>query len=357
MQESLAHKIEKRFIKVGAKCPDDDYKMLQVVLSKYYCLVCLPGKCHSKEDIIRSVGEVESDHMHYLHGVGNNVVLLFRCTRKPTKLDDTLYIDSIFFKNLDWRAQLLAGIDERQRAYREEDAIVNINGTLLPGVKGVSALYEDTGVKNNTVSIVASGTSVNELTDKELTYIKSRSLMFGINYSVVRFNPHVLIWADHEPAQYLSQFYKSNKKKTLLLGSVHSVKGNERFGSLIGSPFWQSVDYWWTPEGMLKNLTLTWLLQLLHIHFPPDIRVLLFGVDLYGTEKWYDSYIGFDKAKKLLENPEKEDSVAITGKDLQRTQLYMEELLSVGKIPGNIYNCNPGSKLELFEKVPFRKIL
>lgn len=357
MEESLVHNIESRFIRVGAKCTDTEYKALQVLLSKYCCLIGLPGHCNSKDQLMQSIREIEQDYRHYLHDVSNNVVILHRLTRKLEPSKGLIYVDSTFFKPKDWKHQLISDIENRQRIAVEKEAIATINGALLPGVKGVSALYDDIEVKNNTVSIVASGTSVNALSDADLDYIKSNSLMFGINYSVARFNPDVLIWADHEPAHYLKQFYKSHEKETLLLGSTHSVTENERFGSLVGTAFWQSVDYWWTTKGMLKNLTLTWLLQLLHLHFPSDIRILLFGVDLYGTEKWYDSYMNFDKAKKLLDKPKKDDEVAISRKDLRRTQVYLKELLRAGRIPEKIYNCNLKSKLEVFEKLPFKELI
>ena len=357
MEESLVHNIENRFIRVAAKCTDAEYKALQVFLSKYCCLVCLPGYCNSKEQLMQLVSDVESDYRHYLYGVSDNVVLLYRCTRKLKPSRGLIYIDSTFVTFPDWKHRLISDIETRQRITMEKEAIAKINGALLPNVKGISALYDDVEIKNNTVSIIASGTSVDELSDTDLEYIKSNSLMFGINYSVVRFNPDVLIWADHEPAQYLNQFYKDHKKETLLLGNAHSVMGNDRFSSLVGTAFWRNVDYWWTPKGMLKNLSLTWLLQLLNIYFPPDIRILLFGVDLYGAEKWYDSYIAFDKAKKLLDKPKKDDSVAITSKDLRRTQVYLKELLRAGRIPEHIYNCNPTSKLEVFEKRLFKELI
>ena len=357
MDEVVIHKIKDVFIKVATKCTDEEYKVLQVHLSKYCCLICLPDTCNSLTQVTQSVSQIEQDHMYYLHDLNKEVVLLFRCSRKLKNTASIIQIDSTFLKLPDWKSQLVLNIESLQRLYTEEKAIAKINGTLLPAVKGVSALYRDIGTKNNTISIMASGTSINELTDKELDFIKKNSLMIGINYSVVRFNPDVLIWSDNEPAHFLNQFYKSNKKETILLGSVHSVKENHQFNSLIGTEFWQNVDYWWTTKGMLKNLTLTWLLQLIHDYFPPNIKVLLFGVDLYGTEKWYDSYMSFDKAKKLLGKSKKDDEVGITGKDLDRTQFFLNELLRLGKIPSNIYNCNPKSKLDLFEKVSYKEML
>ena len=220
-------------------------------------------------------------------------------------------------------------------------------------------------IKDPVISIIASGTSVNDLSDSDINYICSNTYTIGINYTSCRFkNLDLIFYIDTRVKNYLDTIKNdliesdtrvtTTKNKKLL--DVYKGKNisAERGGEIV------FIKY---------NLSITTLLRMLELYYP-NKKFLIFGLDLYVGEdktlKWYDSYIENDILDRVGKKPQGD----LVGGVLRRhshpergyanTAKELDQILRGGSGPtkGNLFfNANLDSKYERFKKVDWRKFI
>lgn len=199
-------------------------------------------------------------------------------------------------------------------------------------------------INQEVISLFGSGNSLLEMPEKELAYIRERSFVITINYGPIHFQSDMNMWSDVHVSQFLDDHYRTNKKDRLFLARTNGV-GRKPID--IKS----KVDFWFDPrrEKLRGNYTVVWALQLMKKYYPKK-TVLLFGIDMYAESnekaKWYDQYTNYDYQKR--------------GKRFQITRKLNACAEQLKKFVGQsdqVFNCNPKSQLNLYQKVDYRKIL
>ena len=199
-------------------------------------------------------------------------------------------------------------------------------------------------IDQEVISIFGSGSSLLEMPEKELDYIRDRSFVITINYGPIHFNSHMNMWSDVHVSQFLNEHYQKNPKDRLFLARVNGL-GRKPID--IKS----KVDYWFDPrrEKLRGNYTVVWALALMKKYFSTK-TVLLFGIDMYAKSneqaKWYDEFTSFDREKR--------------GKRFQinrKLNACADQLKRFVGQSDQVWNCNPKSQLNLYRKIDYREIL
>ncbi len=176
--------------------------------------------------------------------------------------------------------------------------------------------------------------------DEDFAQIKAQAFVVTLNYAPIRLRGHLNLWSDRRVSQFLEQYYASRPKDCLFL-----VQENR-----TSRAFRPKVDFWFDrkKENLQGNYTIVWALQLLRKYFP-EKKILLFGVDLYASDteqaKWYDRFTDYDRKKRG------------TQYQLHQKLNQCGEQIALYVPPQNIYNCNPRSHLQHFEKKNWREVL
>jgi hypothetical protein len=148
------------------------------------------------------------------------------------------------------------------------------------------------------------------------------------------------MWSDRRVSDFLAAHYRDRPKDRLFL-----VQAPQRPTTIS-----DLVDFWFdrVSERLQGDYTVVWALMLLQNCFP-EKRILLFGLDFYfespGEAKWYDRFTDFDRKRRSRHYPvqTKLDQCA-----RQLEQFCRRE---------NVYNCNPRSRLNYFEKREWQELL
>jgi len=195
------------------------------------------------------------------------------------------------------------------------------------------------------ISIFASGNSINDLTEEDISFIKEKSFLITVNYAPQKIIGHMNIHSDKIVSNFLSDLYRSKKKDTLLLSRMKAFTNNK------DNFLKDSIDYWFDEksENLKGNYTLVWLLQLMEKHFS-DKKILVFGLDLMpqgDIAKWYDQHTDFDKNKRGPKYP--------VQRKLDQCSQQIDKFLNKKEI---FINCSPITRYENFEKnTNYREIL
>lgn len=190
------------------------------------------------------------------------------------------------------------------------------------------------------VAVFGSGPSVLDMTLEEVREVKSRCFVVMMNYATCRFGcgemdmlafhdasvalwladghakPDVGLWAS-EAAFPLAQYRDGGRSS---VGSLHC-----------------GVRCWF--RSSRGNFTLTNMLHDLR-ELRRNKRVLLFGMDMRGTGRWYDEAMGFEP---------------IEPEDEKRYFAGHARELGFVDAGGMVFNCTPGSALDVFPKAEWRK--
>ncbi len=187
------------------------------------------------------------------------------------------------------------------------------------------------------IAIFASGSSIHRLSPQAFGFIRERAFTVTLNYAPVHLRGHLNMWSDRKVSEFLEAHYANRPKDSLWLARKGRVTPGLQ----------ERVDYWFgqREDRLRGNFTLVWALQLFRRYFP-DKTILLFGVDMKteapGEAKWYDRYTDFDKKKR----GDRYDTSGKLAKCADQLRQYVPA--------ANIYNCNPDSELDYFEKRDWR---
>lgn len=194
-------------------------------------------------------------------------------------------------------------------------------------------------IPNPFIALFASGSSVHDISEEDLAHIKANAFVISLNYAPIHLKAHLNMWSDRKVSNFLEQHYNKHPKDCLFLAQEGRVSEH----------FKKKIDYWFSKkkEGLKGNYTLVWALQLLQKYYPKK-TILLFGVDMYAPNfkeaKWYDRYTDFDRKKRG-----KNYKISIK---LKQCAKQIRQYIS----KNGVYNCNPLSQLDYFEKKDWRKI-
>ena len=189
------------------------------------------------------------------------------------------------------------------------------------------------------IALFGSGNSIHHITDEDFERIKAHAFVITLNYAPLRLKGHLNMWSDRQVSEFFENHYASQPKDCLFLAQEGRV----------GEKLKGKVDYWFNrqKENLHGNYTIVWALQLLKKYFP-DKKILLFGVDLYADgnnqAKWYDQFTDYDKSRRGV-NYQAEQKLQQCGSEI--AQFVRKE---------NVYNCNPDSRLQHFEKKDWRDL-
>ncbi len=210
-----------------------------------------------------------------------------------------------------------------------------------PAPKPALARFSQCRIEPDTIALFGSGNSIHDLDEAERAHLLKRCFVITLNYAPVRLPSHLNIWSDRRVADFLAAHYRDRPKDRLLL-----FQAPHRFHAIAGL-----VDFWFDPrsERLPGNFTVVWALQLLQRYFP-EKRVLLFGLDFNAdtvTEaKWYDRYTDFDRRRRVPDLPRLQAKLHACARQLE--QFCRRD---------NVYNCNPRSRLDCFEKRAWQELL
>ena len=190
------------------------------------------------------------------------------------------------------------------------------------------------------IALFGSGNSIHDISQTEFAWIKANAFVITLNYAPIHLKGHLNIWSDRKVSDFLEAHYLSHPKNCLFWAQENRTT----------SAFSKKVDFWFNrkKEKLQGNYTIVWALQLLKKYFP-EKKILLFGVDLYTDDqdqaKWYDRYTDYDKEKR--------------GGNYRIFQKLNQcgQQLSRFVSPENVFNCNPESRLNHFEKVDWKVFL
>lgn len=189
------------------------------------------------------------------------------------------------------------------------------------------------------VSYFASGESLHDLSPEDVEEIKKKTFLITTNYGFQFFPCDLNIHSDIKVTEYILEYLKSNKKMFQILSRLEAFGGRMAGHEYI-------VDYWFESRKLnLKsaNFTVVWMLAWLLKNFP-DKQVLLFGFDFYGTNKFYDSKIDWDKVRRG-------STFNAQGK-LKQCLKQLEQVSSP-----NFINCNLKSECNLYPKRNWKEVL
>lgn len=195
------------------------------------------------------------------------------------------------------------------------------------------------------IAIFASGNSMNDIPESELTEIMAHSFVITINYGPVKLPSHMHIWSDKHLSEWMDDHYSKHDKDRLFLAREKALKGREHTALL------NKVDYWFDEkqERAHGNYTIVWLIQLLQKYFP-EKTILVFGLDMTSISekraKWYDDHITFDRLKRG-------GSYRIQKKLVQ----CASQLDRYIRKKDNVINCNVKSQYTGFARKNWREVI
>lgn len=219
-------------------------------------------------------------------------------------------------------------------------------------------------IDHSVISIIASGNSVNDLTDSDIDYICSNTYSIGLNYAPCRFKElSQVFYIDTRVRKYLDSIKSFLRKSKTKITTPHNRKllevyerkhiSKQQGGDIVFQKY---------------NLSLTTLLRMLEIEYP-DKKYIIFGLDLYSdgsTLKWYDNYIDSD-LDRIGEIP---NGMATQSSGLRRhshpergyvnTAKEIDQIIrgGIGPAKGNtFFNANLDSKYERFKKVDWKEFI
>jgi len=190
------------------------------------------------------------------------------------------------------------------------------------------------------VAVFGSGPSILDMTLEEMQEVKSKCFVVMMNYATARFGQDEMDMLAFHDAKVASWLAQGNLKPGVLL-----------WASKAAFPFGQPaevmdmVNCWF--RSSKGNFALTNIIHDLRI-MKPEKKVLLFGVDFKvgpGDElKWYDRYTNADKEGRGV------------GAYEARCFMAQDRELKLVDAGGMVWNCTPGSALDVFPKEDWRKV-
>lgn len=205
-------------------------------------------------------------------------------------------------------------------------------------------------IKEDYVSVFASGNSVLTYTKEELDLIKEKTYMIGINYCVTYLRPHMLFWSDKNVTDFLIPHYSQNPIQETLVSREPAFNSSNP----AHNEFKNRVHYWFdkNTNQLPGNYTIVWILSLLTRFLPPNKKIMVFGLDMKIDEndkekklKWYDRFTQHDRRVRGSYNAKLKLSECAQ----QLDQFIINH--------GNIVNCNLDSGYLKFKKEDWKTIL
>ena len=192
-------------------------------------------------------------------------------------------------------------------------------------------------IAQDTISYFGSGESILTLSENDLRIIKEKTFVCTTNYGFKFIPCHLNIHSDIKVTDFIVDYLHDNKKNFLILSRSEAFNSTNNIHESI-------VDYWFNSHRLAKSCySVVWMLDWLSKNYA-DKRILLFGFDMYGNEKFYDSKTDYDLIKRGK-------NYNITSK-LASCAKHLEQIKNK-----NIFNCNPQSSLVLYPKITWQSAL
>jgi hypothetical protein len=217
-----------------------------------------------------------------------------------------------------------------------------------------TANFEKLQISQNTITVLASGDSVNKMSPEQFEYLKKTTYIITMNYSPCKFIGHANIWSDIKVTDFLRQHYMNKEKDHLFISRQEAF----RAGTNEWADFHKKIDYFFSTASMKGHYTLGWIFQLLYQYFPQK-QVIVFGLDLKEIDnandikKWYDRIIKNDQIGRGKNFPLQ-----------KKLDAFQQEVIQMKTtIPGfdqwcdRVLNCNMESNAILFRKVDWESIV
>tara|TARA_R110001592_G_scaffold192795_14_gene439847 strand:+ start:9083 stop:9790 length:708 start_codon:yes stop_codon:yes gene_type:complete len=219
-------------------------------------------------------------------------------------------------------------------------------------------------IEHPIISIIASGNSVNKLTDSDIDYIYSNTYTIGFNYAPCRFKKlNQVFYIDTRVKKYLDSIKGDLEKSNTKVTTPHNRKLLDVYEKkYISRPSGGDIVF------MKYNLSITTLLRMLEMEFP-NKKYVIFGLDLYAdgdTLKWYDNYIDAD-LDRLGEKPNGMEYLSSglrrhshPERGYENTAKELDKIIrgGIGPAKGNtFFNANLDSKYERFKKVDWKEFI
>tara|TARA_Y100000356_G_C11206896_1_gene261039 strand:- start:99 stop:827 length:729 start_codon:yes stop_codon:yes gene_type:complete len=216
-------------------------------------------------------------------------------------------------------------------------------------------------INKSIISIFASGTSVNTLSDNDIDYICSNTYTVGLNYASCKLKKlNQIFYIDKKVKDYLTQ-HSSNAIITTLFDRFLKEPFKNKYITdenapeifVNGSPWIRVRKY---------NLSIITILRMFREYYP-DKKCLIFGLDLYNTDilKWYDKYIDegriVEERDKFNMSKSKVNKKTYPEIEYNRTTKELDKIKDAPLMGNLIFNANPDSKYEGFEKVEWKEFI
>jgi len=189
------------------------------------------------------------------------------------------------------------------------------------------------------ITVFCSGNSINDISEEDIEYIKSKSFLITVNYAPVKITGHMNIHSDKKVSDFLQKHFSENGGKQGLLLT------REKAFTQQNQTFKNDIDYWFDErrEGLIGNYTVVWLLELLEKYFS-DKKCFIFGLDMNAPDnenaKWYDSSTSFDRDKRGAKYPVQQK--------LNQCATHIDKHVKNKEL---FTNCNPNSGYNGFKKI------
>ena len=196
------------------------------------------------------------------------------------------------------------------------------------------------------IAVFGSGDSVSRMSPDTLAAVKSRCFVVMMNYAMCRFGPEDMDMLAFHDASVAAWLVDGHLKSGVMLWASEAAFPMVKPGSggtwcrhPLYDALYVCVDCWF--ESSRGNCTLANVLHDVRT-WRPGAKVLLFGVDMKGTGRWYNEAMGFKDMR-----PEDE------GRYFEAMSRDLAEVRSGGKV----WNCNLDSALDVFPKADWRKVV
>lgn len=195
-------------------------------------------------------------------------------------------------------------------------------------------------IKQDRISVIASGTSIEQMTNGDIERIRNSSFQITLNYAPCKMQGHLNLWSDVVVSEFLYDYFlvQGHPRVTELATRDSAFTRDSKVNFLK-----EHISAWFDKhkDGLQGNYTIVWLLQMLQKYIPQK-EIFIFGLDMKVDGLGPDHYKWYDVHTKKDFNHRGKGFPAI--QKLQECSGQLDSYIS----PDRVWNCNPDSGYKRF---------